>query len=410
MKAMSRRQEPKRRRVFGPLFYSTLVVALLALAFTAFLRALPALEERHELRAAVDQLRNPDAGIRESAAVRLARRGDEAGLARLIEAARDPSAEVRASACRGLVAGQANPRVVVPVLVVAAKDTRDEVRLEAARGFGRVVDLATYFALPTAGAPGGLSPELRTECVDALRRLLGDRAYEVRAAAADALANYGPDPGLAGDLANATGDGERDVRFASAKALLKVNGPGDATAVKALVALAAEPDLVPDRRAVMEVVRAAGPEAQALAAEALARLVAPGTDPVVLHDVIGCLSLAGPGARATLPALEGLMKGKDPDLRYAAGMALAEIELFTSRRGAAVLITIVNDSEQPIEGRTAALETLRMVGPSALAKATPGLIRQLGDPKVDVRFAAAQLLSAIIGDTPAQMPGPDSEE
>jgi len=42
--------------------------------------------------------------------------------------------------------------------------------------------------------------------------------------------------------------------------------------------------------------------------------------------------------------------------------------------------------------------------PKALAKVTPGLIRQLGDSTADGGRAALDLLSIIIEDTPAEMP------
>ena len=41
-----------------------------------------------------------------------------------------------------------------------------------------------------------------------------------------------------------------------------------------------------------------------------------------------------------------------------------------------------------------------------MSKATPGLIVQLGDPSVDVRRAALELLQMILEDTRAEMPGP----
>ena len=50
------------------------------------------------------------------------------------------------------------------------------------------------------------------------------------------------------------------------------------------------------------------------------------------------------------------------------------------------------------------LGRIKETAPTTLAKATPGLIRQLGDSNSDVRRAALALLSIIIEDTRAEMP------
>ena len=91
--------------------------------------------------------------------------------------------------------------------------------------------------------------------MQALRRLLKDRSSAVRTAAAEALAGFGPDPAAAADLIAATGDLDRAVRFAASVALLKLNGPTDSPAARTLVALVADPDAVPDRLAIFEVLK-----------------------------------------------------------------------------------------------------------------------------------------------------------
>jgi hypothetical protein len=57
----------------------------------------------------------------------------------LIEAARDPRADLRALACRYLIESGAKLDVVVPILVTAASDVEEKVRYEAACAFGRLI-------------------------------------------------------------------------------------------------------------------------------------------------------------------------------------------------------------------------------------------------------------------------------
>ena len=63
-----------RTKIFGPLFYSTLVLAFLVVLYTAVLAILPALEERRELRRLVESLRSQNLNERETAASALAMR------------------------------------------------------------------------------------------------------------------------------------------------------------------------------------------------------------------------------------------------------------------------------------------------------------------------------------------------
>jgi hypothetical protein len=65
---------------------------------------------------------------------------------------------------------------------------------------------------------------------------------------------------------------------------------------------------------------------------------------------------------------------------------------------------MITDKSLPQEWRMDILERIKEATPTALAKATPGLIRQLGDSDSDVRRAALDLLSIIIEDTRAEMP------
>jgi HEAT repeat protein len=433
------------------LLYSTLVVAVLAVVYTASWQVAPifdAINDRRELATLVEMLRAAGSETRESAANRLVTRGPEVALPILRAAARDPRGEVRALACRSLAQGGGEPSETVPVLIAAAGDNREDVRIEAARGLGRVVVHRSILKgnRSASGASGGWTPALRHEALEAVRRLLKDRSSLVRAEAAGALAESGPDPSRSADLTVAADDGDRAVRLAAARALVKVNGPGDHTAARTLIALVASPDAVPDRPEVLRVVRTMDEAVQDRAVAALVDLLSHG-DPDILPDVIACLPEAGPRAKAAVPILEGMLNHAEPALRAGAALAIVAIEgpggeqtpqdgmaagmtmggagmmgtmaggtrmgagtanlaagAHANPRAMSALIRIVTDAAVPRDMRDNALAMARGIDEPALAKASPDLIRQLADPDPNVRRTATDLLSQLIDVAPAELP------
>jgi HEAT repeat protein len=251
---------------------------------------------------------------------------------------------------------------------------------------------------------------LRSKSIKALRRLVHDQASVTRIAAADALGLFGPDPEAAADLAAATGDNDRDVRFAAARALLQVMGANDAIARRTLVALVADPEPIADRRAVLNVVLTAGKDVQDQAVAALARLLADvdlANDKGDIHgDVVDCLVACGPRARAALPAFERLLNDEDPANRASAGIAVATIGGNANPRAIPLLLKMIDDLAMSPESRQAALEKIRELNEAEVVKATPILIRQLGYNSAEVRLTAMGMLGSIIENTPALMPGP----
>jgi HEAT repeat protein len=392
--------------MFGPLFYSTLAVAVLALGVRVYISVWPAIQERREWQSLVSNLHHPDAKTVEAAAEALARRNFGIAQPYLVELARDPRGEIRAIACRSLVSVWADPTRVAAVLAAAVGDPEDGVRLEAARGYAR---LPVYAAQSPSESPG-LPRDLRAQGLKALLWLLKDRAIEVRVAAAEALGGYGADPGVAAALAAAaTGDEDHGVRFAAARALLSVNGPSDPTAVRALVALAADPYLGADRRAILDVLKGSGQEARDQALAALVGLLTTG-DEDILPEVISCLQSVEPPPRAVLPALERLLSAKEPTLRGLAGMAIATIEGKQSPRAVAALIGVITDPNVSPDTRQLALGTLHESNPAALAKVAPALFRQLGDADPNVRRVAHEMLGEIIAEIPAELPDPAAKD
>jgi HEAT repeat protein len=446
------------------LFYSTLVVAVLVVLYDAILYGPDILghvqrmfSERREVAALAEALRVEDPVVREHAAKRLMTKGIEVSMPILREAIRDPRGEVRALAVRSMSEGGGGPSQLFPALIAAATDGHELVRLEAARGLGGLArSLAILKGLRSpSGAPGGLTSAQRDDSVRALRRLLKDPWSLVRAEAAGALVEFGPDPSVSADLAAAASDHDRTVRLAAARSLLKVNGPGDRTAASALIAILADPGPVPDRPEILQVIRGLSDVVQDQAVAALVGLLS-GGDPAIVPDVLTCLPMAGPRAKAALSALEAMLDHAEPGLRAGAAMAIVAIEGDESlqplpnggsagmsmggmsmmggggmgmsggtgmsmmgggsgmtpsetggkvnQRVMAVLIRILGDVEVPREMRENALGMAQGIAPAALAKATPGLIRQLADPDPNVRRTALDLLNMIIDATPAELP------
>jgi HEAT repeat protein len=168
-----------RRRVFGRLFYSTLILTVLVGAYTVVLRLGALINDRYEVHAPVEMLRGAHPASRERATELLAARGREVLVPILLETAHDERAEVRAMACRSLAGAGADPSVVIPTLIAAAGDVQEEVRIEAARGLAS--EHALRVSVSRSGPPGGLVPDLRKLCVESLRQLLKDRSSQVRA-------------------------------------------------------------------------------------------------------------------------------------------------------------------------------------------------------------------------------------
>ncbi len=127
-------------------------------------------------------------------------------------------------------------------------------------------------------------------------------------------------------------------------------------------------------------------------------------DPAVQPDVLACLGEAGPHAHVALPALEKLLDDPEPGTRASAVRAILEIEDKKNPRLTAVMLEMIADKALAQEWRMDILARIKETAPTALAKATPGLIRQLGDGNSDVRRAALDLLSIFIEDTRAEMP------
>jgi HEAT repeat protein len=402
----------RKRRMFGPLFYSTLVIAVLVTVYVEFEIYQPNIQGYLQERAAWQQeqallveLESEDSMTRERALAALMRAHSEAVVPYLVKAARDPRREVRALASRHLTETSSNLDVIVPALIAAASDADDAIRLQAALAFDRIRLQAEFQA---GGATAGSSTKerqtrLSSECITTLRELLKDKVAPTRVAAADALGQFGPESGVTADLVTATADPDRRLQLAAAKSLLKINGPDDPTAGRVLVSLIGSRDPTGDRMMILDVVKSASAQIQGEAIAALASLLSE-ADLVIHQDVIDCLVAAGPVARTALPAIEKLLNDKDPMQRNMAGVAITKIGGKASAHTLSILLGLIADVTVEPEKRHSLIEMIRVSNAADLAKVTPILIRQLGNKNPQVRFDAMEMLGTIIGDTPAEMP------
>jgi len=174
-------------------------------------------------------------------------------------------------------------------------------------------------------------------------------------------------------------------------------------AIRTLLTLVAEPDVVADRRPVLEFLAGMSSEVHDRAVTALAGLLSH-EEIAVVSDVVDCLQADGPQARAALPALNRLLETDDSRLRAQAGIAIVAIEGQQSPPALNLLLEIVGDLTLELETRECAAGLIRGANPAALSKATPGLIRQLARSGPQVRQNAVALLSSIVEDTRAELP------
>jgi len=391
-----------RRRMFGPLFYVTAALAVVACVGTRVYVTWDQFVEAQQRQRMTAELRSRNPALRAAALNFLSRRGEGGFEPDLIAAAGDSDPGVRAAACGALGAVGGDFEVVIATLVVAARDSDGQVRSAAARSLGGVLHQVRLRAHSTAVTGPALA---------ALKAGIGDADAEVRAAAADSLVAFGPGAKSASTrlAAAAARDADRPVRLAAARALVEINGPDDPDARRVLVQLAADPTLIADRAEVVAALKWAGPDTLAEVAEALARLAAAhrsappqaGFDDGeerVGADALRCLALIGPPARAALPALDALIRDEavDPDVRSAAALTVAEIAGRSSPEGVAALLGLVVGKDGNGENREQAIMILFGVDPKLPARAAPDLIRQLSDPDPAVRGSAYRLLGTAL--------------
>ncbi|APW59087.1 HEAT repeat domain-containing protein [Paludisphaera borealis] len=370
-----------RRKAFGPLFYSTALVAVILLSIYGAVQ------------------------IREWVGDWIGVRLEAQEIQSLLVSAGSTRGDVRARAYRSLVERRADWRLLIPVLLTGSTDQDDDVRIEAARGLNHAVNDLFHRS--------DSLPKEREECLQALRRMLKDSSIIVRNEASDGLAAFASALGLAAfdgkdaivaDLRAALADADHDVRIVAAKALLTIEGGRDQAAVGTLLALLADPEPVANRAEVLSVL--VGHRQGEHALNALTSLLGSG-NPFVLPDVLSCIERLGPEAAVAVPKLESLLDDKDPGVRAGAGMAIVAIEGESTPRVVALSVKAVADQELPMQWRMTAVDTVLGSNPAALSSAAGVLMKQLSNENPTVRQNAVGLLSLFIEQVRPEPPKPD---
>ena len=103
-------------------------------------------------------------------------------------------------------------------------------------------------------------------------------------------------------------------------------------------------------RAALHVVRLTSRKSQEQAIKTLVGTISR-ADPIVLPEVINCLSAAGPVARVALPALDKLLDDNKPVTRAAAARAIVTIEQMETPRVLAVMAELIAEKGLPQDWR-----------------------------------------------------------
>ncbi len=394
----------RRRVISSSIFYSAVLACGLVGLYQGVKLAVPQIERWGEQWRLQREMRSTDPRSRLGMVLAMEAKDPSLTTPYLVQATGDPDAEVRVAACHVLASrGQQRP-LLISVLSRTANDARDKVRVDTALALGRILAGNRQNARERQAGPADSEAEATAEAGAILCQLLKDPQSEVRAAAAEGLAHGGPEPAPA-ELGAAAADADREVKLAVARALLRRNGPEDRTAAQLLCGLIADPAPIADRFQILKMVQGTTQETQDRAVRALAALLSR-VDASVLPDVIACLGESGRQASAALPVLDKLLDDPEPSTRASAALALLAIDEKPTPRVLAVLVEMLANKDLPQDWRMDAMGRIKGTDPKALAKATPALIRQLGDKSPDIRRAAVELLMSIVEDTPAELPGP----
>ncbi len=305
----------------------------------------------------------------------------------------------------------------------AFKDSDASVRVAATSRLGNLVRIL---------GPGDFGAGPRGEVVGALRTALRDSEPAVRQGAAEALAGFaGPARAARAELLAALKDDDVDVRFAAASTLIPAGGDLVAPALEAMAAMAAGGDLPAraDRAKILNVMASAG-DAGANAAASILQQLLTSPNSATRRLAVAAVGEVDPTvadrARATV---ESLLKDKDANVRCAAAVALLQwgrpVSAAPSTMGMAgmamipggmrprpgpqvppvpgtryplaveTLVKGVADASLPFPTREAAIGALIVSSPESLYKCGLELARQLGHEDRQVRLNAARLLHMI---------------
>ena len=325
----------RKRKVFGPLTYGTLVIAAIVTVYTGALQV-GQFVERVTTRSVV-----PD------------------------------------------------PARVVAASVAQLQESRWETRAAAVNSIGSA--LVRY-------GPGEEMSGFRDEALQALRKALADEGAPVRAGAADVLGKSPPFAKLAKqELLVALTDTDPTVRLAAAAALLQIKDDSTVAALQTLSELLTDPIPSSERMSVFSVMTSEGSAGRDAAVKSVASMLS-SHDVLLRKAAIDCVSALGPDAPRLGPALEPFLSGEDREMRYGAAIATARVTEDGEKLAArviAILEDAVNDSALGADLRESALQELSRLSPTSLGRCGRELGRQLDHPNYNARLDAATLLHMI---------------
>jgi HEAT repeat protein len=369
----------RKRRVFGPLFYATLVFAAVFLLTLGVWRAWPTISEDWTVWSLIQQLGDSDPKVQDRAADQLAKIGSDA-TPQLIRAlkGRDPGVRRRSCAILGMIRPRSD--ATTSALIETLGDDDSLVRCEAAEALG--VDEDSRHS---------------DRAIQALRVALRDQSWGTRRAAAQALGAFGARAeSTVGDLEHVTHDADPHVRAAGALALASVK-PRDPRTLAALRRLMADSALKIEPFASRVVMKQSA--AQALKDGADEEAVLETVVPLLRHpdvsvrlDALWCIQGFVSFSVRVLSALRESLK--DGDVRVAGEAATTLI--FFGRQGPdhEIIAALVASVKCPArdQGDLGFLyrefHALKHVAPGSEAQALPGFVASLdrlsGSARLDV--------------------------
>jgi HEAT repeat protein len=256
------------------------------------------------------------------------------------------------------------------------------------------------------------------EVIEALCNLLSEgNIAEIRNAAADALSNFGNEPGVMEVLIGGLKDSEQQVRIKAVEALGRI-GPDAIDAVETMIGIIRAETLSQTRAAICEALGKISsgnnvielltealqdehPSVRIAAARALGNIgpkaIGSLTD-ALMNDSAGvraaaaeALGLIGPAARMARSSLLDAWEDNDMGVAIRATVAMARIGPDTENFITTLKLAL---DENDHRMRVGAATGLVMLGPIARS-AVPNLIDALKDDSADVRMTACDALGAI---------------
>lgn len=351
------------RRRFGPLFYLTAIVALIAVASMPFWKT--GIQQYRAWRLS-RQLHDAAVEVRREAADGLVQLGPAATWW-VIRATRDPDPQVRLISC-SILGRSADINAIRPIeaLIASTKDSDPAVRAGALEQLGPLI--VRYGALPEG--------ELRERMLRSLCTALDDASPQVRQAAGWALWNLGPmaRPAI-GDLNRALNGADKSLRILAADALLRI----DPTTARPGVSASLQPLLTDQSirldhwRLVQVLVRAQGEEATVAMLAPLLHHADLGTRLQAINDLTAHCT----GAESLKPLLIKQLSSDDEALRDEAAIYLLKHEPTLASRAIDILADQMADPRAGSYFPAQLVKDVKLSSPESLTPLARGLVERL---------------------------------